>query len=94
MRMYYLIEIIESCEARLKLEWISGQEGISEDFQQLKALTKEEPVIDLWVESLIINFFWNTPSQLYTTFRPIRSTTTLRCEKSKERIADRFQQLA
>ena len=35
MRMYYLIEIIESCEARLKLEWISGQEGISEDFQVL-----------------------------------------------------------
>jgi hypothetical protein len=29
MRMYYLIEIIESCEARLKLEWISGAEGIS-----------------------------------------------------------------
>lgn len=24
MRIYYLIEIIESCEARLKLEWISG----------------------------------------------------------------------
>jgi hypothetical protein len=29
MRMFYLIEIIESCEARLKLEWISGAEGIS-----------------------------------------------------------------
>jgi hypothetical protein len=29
MRVFHLIQIIESCEARLKLEWISGAEGIS-----------------------------------------------------------------
>lgn len=94
MRMYYLIEIIESCEARLKLEWISGAEGISADFQELKALTKEDIVIDLWVESLLINFVWNTPSQLYTTFRPVRSAASLRCEKAKEHIGDHFIKLS
>lgn len=36
-------------------------------------MTQEELVIDLWVESLLINFFLNIPSQLYTTFRKIRS---------------------
>lgn len=39
-------------------------------------------MIDLWVESLLINFFWNIPSQLYTTFRPIRSSTSLSCQKA------------
>jgi hypothetical protein len=62
--------------------------------QELKALTKEDVVIDLWVESLLINFFWNTPSQLYTTFRPVRSPTSLRCEKAKEKIGDCFVKLA
>jgi hypothetical protein len=62
--------------------------------QELKALTREDVVIDLWVESLLINFFWNTPSQLYTTFRPVRSAASLRCEKAKDAIADCFTKLA
>jgi hypothetical protein len=39
--LIHFVSIIESCEARLKLEWISGEEGISEDFQDLKRLTNE-----------------------------------------------------
>jgi hypothetical protein len=30
LALIHFVDIIMSCEARLKLEWISGQEGISE----------------------------------------------------------------
>ena len=40
-------------------------------------------VIDLWVESLLINFFLNIPSQLYTTFRGIRSLESLKYENAE-----------
>jgi hypothetical protein len=35
----------------------------------------------MWVESLLINFILNIPSQLYTAFRPIRSDVSLKYEK-------------
>jgi len=36
--------------------------------------------MDLWVESLLINFVFNIPSQLYTTFRKIRSEDSIKCQ--------------
>lgn len=77
----------------MKLEWISGQQGVNDDFQELKRLTKEYLVMDLWIESLLINFFLNTPSQLFTTFRPIRTQQSLRCEKAQDKIGDYFTKL-
>jgi hypothetical protein len=52
--------------------------GSYQSMKELKRYTDEELVIDLWVESLVINFFLNIPSQLYTTFRPIRGTDSLK----------------
>ena len=68
-----LINMISSCESRLKLKWIPGKEGISNEFQELKELTKEIMVIDVWLESLVINFILNIPSKFYTTFHRKRT---------------------
>jgi hypothetical protein len=34
--MSKIIKIIESCESRVTLDWVPGQEGLSNEFQELK----------------------------------------------------------
>ena len=34
--MSKIIKIIETCESRVTLDWVPGQEGLSNEFQELK----------------------------------------------------------
>ena len=36
LKLGTIIDMVESCQSRLKLRWISGPEGISNEFQNLK----------------------------------------------------------
>lgn len=40
LKLVYLLDMIETCEEKLKLKFIAGEEGISNNYQQLKEETK------------------------------------------------------
>lgn len=36
LKIVNIIDAVETCQSRLKLNWVAGEEGISNEFQQLK----------------------------------------------------------
>ena len=68
LKFVHILDAVESCESRLKLKLVVGEESISNECQQLKDETTDIPVLDTWLEESFKNFVLNTPSQLYFIF--------------------------
>lgn len=68
MKLVYLIDMIETCEEKLTVNLIGGEEGISDEYQQLREETKDIADIDDWLVDSAKNFVMNIPSRFFMIF--------------------------